>query len=121
MQQNKIADFILRAGLAFAFLYPAINAYSDPYSWLGYFPSFILDFVPNPIILLHTFGVVEIIIALWLLSNRRVYIPATLAAFMLLSIVSFNFSQIQILFRDLALATIALALTITHWPKKGGV
>lgn len=108
---DRRTDIILRVGLAFAFLYPPINALSDPYSWLGYFPPFLHGIVPD-LVLLHAFGALEVVIALWLLSGYRILIPATLAFVILLAIVFFNASQMQVVFRDLAISSIALALMV---------
>ncbi|MFQ5541017.1 MAG: hypothetical protein ACE5F4_02125 [Candidatus Paceibacteria bacterium] len=103
------ASFVLRAGLAFALLYPAVNSVSDPVSWLGYFPAFMLGIVPD-LVLLHAFGIIEALLALWLLSGWRVRWPAAATLVLLLTIVVFNISQFQILFRDIAIAAMALAL-----------
>lgn len=107
-------QWALRIAVAGSFVYPAINALFDPYAWIGYFPSFVTDMVtPHSILLLHTFGVVEILLALWLLLGTRIRIPALIMAGMLGAIVLFNLGQFQVLFRDLsiALATLALAFT----------
>jgi uncharacterized membrane protein YphA (DoxX/SURF4 family) len=117
MQRDSVFDFTLRAGLAFAFLYPPINALFDPYTWLGYFPSFMHDIVPD-MVLLHSFGAVEVVIAVWLLSGWRIFWPAALALLMLLAIVIFDFQNFQIIFRDLSIAAIALALAIRHAPER---
>jgi uncharacterized membrane protein YphA (DoxX/SURF4 family) len=115
MALSKVPDLLLRVGVAFAFLYPPLNALSDPNSWIGYFPSFMHGIVSDPV-LLHTFGVVEVVIALWILSGSKVYIPAAVASVMLVAIVAFNMAQFQILFRDLSIAAMALALAVAHWP-----
>ena len=104
----------LRIGLAFAFLYPPYAALSDPISWQAYFPAFVHALPLSPIVLLHSFGVLEVVIALWLLSGWRIRLPASLAAVMLLGIVVFNWPQLDVLFRDLSIVAIALALAL--WP-----
>ncbi len=110
----RTAHLALRAGLAFALLYPPYAALSDPTSWVAYFPPFVYTIPLPPIVLLHAFGAFEVVIALWLLSGWRIRLPAALAALMLLGIVAFNFSQLDVLFRDLSLALVALALVL--WP-----
>ena len=102
---------VLRIGVAFAFLYPPIDALSNPDSWIGYFPPFVHGYVPD-LALLHTFGAVEVIIALWILSGWRVFWPASLATLMLLAIVVFDFSQFEVLFRDLSIAAAAASLAL---------
>ena len=114
---NKYTGFILRGGLAFSFLFPAINAFFDPYSWIGYFPVFTRGFVSDTV-LLHSFGVIEIIIALWILSGWKIFWPSLISFMMLVGIVFFNLSQFQIVFRDLSIAAIALALAVENYSKR---
>src|SRR4051812_1816684 len=104
---TKIANVILRVGVAFAFLYPPASALSDPQSWLGYFPQFVRALanslsIPD-MVLLHGFGVVEVIIALWILSGVRIFIPSMLATLILLAIVFFGWNDFEVLFRDLSI------------------
>lgn len=111
---SRLAHLVLRLGVAFAFLYPPIAAITDPESWLGYFPQFIRALPIDPLVLLHGFGVIEVVIALWILSGKNIRIPAALAALMLLAIVGFDWQNFSVLFRDLAIAAIAVALAL--WP-----
>ena len=117
MDNGRISDLVLRIGVAFAFLFPAINALSDPYSWLGYFPKFMQGVVPD-LVLLHTFGAVEVVIALWILSGKRIFWPSSIATLMLLAIVFFDSDNFQILFRDLSIAAMTLALAIKNAPMR---
>jgi len=104
---------LLRIGVAFAFIYPAISAWINPFSWIGYFPAFLLALAePHSIVLLHVFGAIEIAIALWILFGRNILIPSALAAFMLFGIVAFNFSQMDVLFRDIPIFLMALILAL---------
>lgn len=115
---DKRVDWILRIGLAFAFLYPPIDAIFDPYSWLGYFPSWMHGYVPD-MVLLHGFGLIEVLVALWILSGCRIFLPSCVAFLMLLAIVIVDGNgQFEILFRDLSIASIALALAVAHFPKR---
>jgi uncharacterized membrane protein YphA (DoxX/SURF4 family) len=114
---NTIADWVLRIGVAFAFLYPPFNALGDPNSWIGYFPSFVHGIVPD-MLLLHAFGIIEVVLALWILSGKYIFWPAAIATVMLVVIVAFNLPGFQVLFRDLTIAAAALALALMHWPHK---
>lgn len=122
--KNSAADIVLRIGVAFALLYPPYAALGDPTSWLSYFPHFVLDFTRSiglaDLVVLYSFGVIEIIIALWILSGKKIVYPATAAVLMLVTIVVFDFRDFEILFRDVSIATAALALMLAHWPKKQG-
>ena len=110
-------ELLLRLAVAFSFVYPAFAALSDPDSWIGYFPSFLLDLAGGGgLLLLHAFGIFEVLIALWIVSGKRVFIPSIIAAVMLLAIVLFNIPQFPVLFRDVAIALAALALAWRHKP-----
>jgi uncharacterized membrane protein YphA (DoxX/SURF4 family) len=114
MQKDSIANLLLRLGVAFAFLYAAIDAFVQPSDWLDYLPSFALKIAPA-LTLLHVFGVIEILLALWLLSGYKIVIPAALAALMLVAIVFFNMPVFQLLFRDLSIAAASLALAVMSY------
>ena len=103
---------VLRIGLAFALLYPPFAALGDPVSWAAYFPAFIRDLPIDTTLLLHAFGVFEVVLALWILSGWRIRVPATLSAILLLGIVAFNPADFEVLFRDLSIAAIAIALAL---------
>ncbi len=113
---NKV-DMLLRAGVAIAFLYPPINALADPNSWIGYFPQFMRGIVDDTL-LLHAFGIVEVALALWILSGWKIWLPSFAAAALLLGIVVFNIPQFQVVFRDLSIALAALALALMHLPRQ---
>ncbi len=117
MTRDSFADWVLRLGLAFAFLYPPLNALGDPNAWIGYFPQFTRGIIDDTL-LLHVFGVVEVIIAAWILWGKYVFWPAAAASAMLVGIVVFNPSEFQVIFRDLSIASIALYLAIRHFPSR---
>jgi len=121
----RSAYLVLRLGAALAFLYPPLNALFDPGSWIGYFPSFILDTASSlhigDEVLLHSFGVVEVVVGLWILSGWRIFWPCMLATLMLVAIVAFNLAQFQIVFRDLSIAAMTLSLgLINRQESRGG-
>ena len=117
MKNNTLVFFILRVGVAFAFIYPAVAAYFDPYSWVGFFPDFMLDLAgERQILMLHLFGIFEIVIALWILIGKKIFIPSVLASLSLAAIVLFNLSLMDIVFRDISLLAMVVALAI--WSKK---
>lgn len=107
------SEQLLRLALALAFLYPPVAAVFDPYSWVGYFPTFLSDAIaPHQILLLHAFGVFEVGLALWVLGTRHVRVPALLMAGTLIAIVLANPAQLSVLFRDLALTLVAIAVAV---------
>ncbi|MES2006682.1 MAG: DoxX family membrane protein [Patescibacteria group bacterium] len=111
MQSKQLVSLTLRISLAFAFIFPAVNAIFDPSSWIGYFPLFLKGYVPDEV-LLHSFGALEVLLGLWVLSGWKVQIPAALMALMLLAIVAFNIPQFQVTFRDLSIMGMAIALVL---------
>ncbi|OGC80709.1 hypothetical protein A2943_02360 [Candidatus Adlerbacteria bacterium RIFCSPLOWO2_01_FULL_51_16] len=117
MVLDRLQNLLLRAGLAFSFLYPALNALFEPYTWLGYFPQFVrqaaLSVGVPELVLLHLFGLVEVILALWILSGWRIFWPSSVACAMLVAIVIFNPSEFPVLFRDLSIAAAAGALALS--------
>jgi len=114
MSREQQVHVVLRIGTAFAFLYPPIRALNDPISWISYFPQVIRSLPFDSLVLLHGFGIIEIVLALWILSGWRIRVPAVLATGMLLAIVMFNVADFDVLFRDLSLAALTLALAL--WP-----
>lgn len=121
MQKRDYLSLLLRVGVAFALIYPAVSAYIAPLSWIGFFPPFVRDVVGSNEVLtlvLHLFGITEIVLALWILAGRHIFIPSALAAVMLFLIVALNISQLDILFRDIPIMLMAMALTIMYWPNQ---
>ena len=117
MNFKKYTDLLMRLSVAFAFLYPPIDALSNPDSWIGYFPKVFRGVVPDSL-LLQSFGVLEVCIALWILSGKKIFWPSLAAAAMLITIVICNVSEFEVLFRDLSIAGIALALALANTPLK---
>ena len=111
--RNESSDLLLRLGAALALLYPPLDAVLNPYSWVGYIPQFARGIVPD-MVLLHAFGIVEIILAVWILSGRRIFWPCIAATTILLAIVAFNLRDFEVLFRDLSIAALTLALALMH-------
>lgn len=104
-------SLLLRIGVAFAFLYPAVKAVFDPISWISYFPDFLLGIVPDAV-LLHSFGALEVVIALWILSGKKIFIPSVLAALILTAIILFHWSGMDVIFRDVPILFMAIALAL---------
>lgn len=113
--RHEASDLLLRLGVAFAFLYPPLDAFMNPFSWVGYIPSFLREAAPEMFIL-HTFGILEIVLAVWILSGRKIFWPSLGATTILLVIVAFNLNDFEVLFRDLSIAAMTLALAVMHRP-----
>lgn len=113
-----LPELLLRIAVAFAFLYPAVDAWFNPDSWIGYFPGFVLALAGgNAALLLQSWGVLEIVLALWVLFGTSVFIPSITMAAVLLVVVVTNPGQFPILFRDISIALAALSLVAVNKTK----
>ncbi len=108
---NINASLILRVGLAFVLLYASIGAFINPDNWIGYFPRFLKDLVPENL-LLTSHSIAELTLAIWLLSGWKLFYSSILAALSLIAIVIFNYNQMDVIFRDIGLIFMALSLTV---------
>lgn len=110
MRKERIVSLLLRFGLASVFAYAGVAAFLQPSAWVGYFPSFLRDMIPEGT-LLPLFSIAELILAVWLVSGKYVFLAGTISAAMMLGILVFNPALLDITFRDIGLffASIALA------------
>ncbi len=107
---NKyLVSFFLRLGIAAVFLYAAIASFLTPNNWIGFLPVWLRNIIPG-MILLSIFSVYEIILSIWLLSGKKIYYASILSAITLSLIIVTNISQLDILFRDIAILFSAVAL-----------
>ncbi|MEK7208447.1 MAG: DoxX family membrane protein [Patescibacteria group bacterium] len=109
---SKTSSLLLRLALVFSFLYVAYGFWTNPNDWLGYIPAFVKNVGLPQDTLLLLLAAFHIVLALWLLSGWRIFIPSLVAAVFLGSVVYFNQNQLDILFRDISLALVALALAL---------
>lgn len=107
----KLANLILRLGLAAVFLYAAVSSLVSPNDWVGYLPAFTANIVPAGV-LLKIFSAYELLLALWLVSGKYTRYAGALSALTLLGIILSDIKLLAITFRDLAVAAAAAALTV---------
>lgn len=115
---GRFAEWSLRVGLAFAFLYPPVSAFFDPFAWIGFFPQFVRDVFNNDALLLHAFGIIEVALAVWVLLARNVFIPSVVMALMLAGIIVFNWGAMPVIFRDISILAMAISLACIHLPRR---
>ncbi|MEK7558251.1 MAG: hypothetical protein AAB507_00255 [Patescibacteria group bacterium] len=118
MNNEKIVSILLRLGVAFAFIYPAVAGFITPNDWIGFFPSFMLKTIPGEILLL-IFEIFEIALGVSILFMKRPFIPAILAALVLLAIVVLDYKTMDIIFRDISILLMAVALAVLHKKDEG--
>ena len=114
--KQELIEILLRVGVAIAFIYPAVEATFYPNTWIGFFPLWMRNLPIDNILMLHIFGISEIIIALWILFGKRIFIPSILASGYLFFIILINWRFMDMLFRDIAIFAIPLSLAIISYP-----
>ncbi|TSC62210.1 MAG: hypothetical protein G01um101448_534 [Parcubacteria group bacterium Gr01-1014_48] len=112
-REQKIL-LLLRIGLVFSLFYAALSSLIDPQSWIGYFPHFVRSLAPSELMLTAGFSFVQLVIGGWILYGKNIFVPSILATAMLFCIVIFNMSQMAVVFRDISILFMALALTIAN-------
>ncbi|MEA2715435.1 MAG: hypothetical protein QOG91_463 [Candidatus Parcubacteria bacterium] len=115
--REKTAWFIMRLGIAFAFIYAAISGFITPDNWTGFFPQFAENIAPADTLLMG-WGVVEIILGLWILSGWKIFIPSLVGALSLAGLLIFNLGAMDILFRDVTILLAAAALAVRSYRGK---
>ena len=109
--KNNLASFFLRSGLAIVFFYAGIASFLAPENWIGFIPNFIIDFFPVSVFLI-LFSIYEIFLGVWLLSNKKIFYASVLSASTMLIIVITNILLFDIVFRDIAILFMAIALAV---------
>lgn len=109
MNRGNMSILLLQIGLSFVFIYAAFSSFLNPTSWIGFFPMFLRDIVPEAV-LLNGFSIVEIVLAVLLFVPRTVFYASIAASVLFLGMIVFNIGSLDIVFRDVGLAFAALAL-----------
>jgi hypothetical protein len=108
--QNKII-LLLKISIAFTLLYPAIASLIDPSSWIGFAPSWIEYILPKELFLI-LFSVFEIFLALAILFLKHPFYPLLVATLVFFGVVIFNMGAMDIVFRDISIGLVAIALAM---------
>jgi uncharacterized membrane protein YphA (DoxX/SURF4 family) len=104
-------ELLLRIGLAFCFLYAGLFGLVNPDDWIGYLPIYVSKILSiDGRTILAIFSVFEIILSFWLLWGRKLDLVAMISFLMLTGITLVNLNIMQVVFRDVGLAMMALAL-----------
>lgn len=119
MKYAHLSSLLLRIGLAGVFLYAAVAAWLSPQDWIGYLPAVVADSPSGPLAL-QLWGGFEVLVALWLLSGWNAKWSGLVAAFLMLGVIVQNVTIFDIVFRDVAILFMALALSAMAWGGKPG-
>lgn len=109
-KKNILISFLLRSGLAIVFFYAGISSLLNPTNWIGFVPNFIELIIPKAIFLV-VFSIYEILLSIGLLSDYKTFALSILSSATLFLILFGNIMALEILFRDIAILFMALALT----------
>jgi uncharacterized membrane protein YphA (DoxX/SURF4 family) len=112
---DELQRWLLRSGLAFVFLYASVSAMLDADAFVRYVPGIVSSAVATHVFL-PLFAVYELGLAVGLLSGRRTYPLAVLAALTLGAIVVVNPDAFAVLFRNVAIICAALSLAVQSRP-----
>ena len=115
--KNSTISLFLRLGLAFSFLYAGIAAFFNPLAWVGYIPVFLRDMISEGI-LLNLHSAFNVLLGLWLLSNKKTFYAAVVSAIALFAIIISNIVLFDIVFRDVSILLAAVALAILSYTKE---
>lgn len=117
--RTRLVSFLLRTGLAIVFLYAALSGFLAPELWLGFLPEFLISFVPGKVLLV-AFEIYQIFLAGWLLSGKKQFTAGLLSFLTIIGIIIFNLEALDIIFRDVAILFMAIALMVLHSTWWGG-
>src|SRR3989344_9147581 len=115
--KNILISFLLRAGLAIAFFYAGISSFLAPTNWIGFVPNFIGAIISKEIFLM-SFSGYQILLGIGLLFDYKTFMLSILSSLTLFLIVSGNIMSLELLFRDVAILFMALALISLSYKSK---
>jgi uncharacterized membrane protein YphA (DoxX/SURF4 family) len=105
------ARWVLRLGLVAVFGYAAVASLVSPSDWIGYLPQFAVHIIPANA-LLFGFSLYQVLLCIWLLSNKYARYAAIVAAVTMVGIIFADIQLFAVTFRDIAIASGAVALAI---------
>jgi uncharacterized membrane protein YphA (DoxX/SURF4 family) len=111
--RTKKVSLVLRLGLALVFLYAGIASLINPTNWIGFIPAFIANESTRSVLLLGH-SIFNIVLGLWLLSDKKIFYASTISVIFLIGIILTNLASIDIIFRDVAILFMAIALGVLN-------
>ncbi|OGE31085.1 hypothetical protein A2631_05425 [Candidatus Daviesbacteria bacterium RIFCSPHIGHO2_01_FULL_44_29] len=113
---NSKALLVLRLGLAFVFLYASISSFLFPENWIWFIPDWMQKIIPaEPMLMAH--ASFELALGIWLISGKKLFYAALVAALDLLAIMLPNIGIFDTVFRDVGLLASAVALALLSRPQ----
>ncbi len=113
MKKEYLARLLLRIGLTFVFFYAGIAAFVNPNNWVGFIPN-IGNFITKAI-LLQVHSAINLILGLWFFLNKKIFYASIISGIFLFGIIIFNLNSFDIVFRDVAILLMAIALSVLSY------
>lgn len=107
----------LRIGIAFVFIYAAVNFTLNPQEGEKFIPNFLTILLTKQTFL-KIFTVYELFLAFWILWGKWPRISASLAALTTFAVTIPNIAYFDVLFRNVAILAAAIALVALPSQKK---
>jgi uncharacterized membrane protein YphA (DoxX/SURF4 family) len=117
MPRQSIGTWLLRIGIAGVFLYAGVASFLYPDFWIGYIPTFVHPIISEKI-LLTVFSIYQVVLGVWIISSFKTFFAASLACLTLVGIILANRTDIDILFRDIAIIFASASLAVYYWNKR---
>lgn len=118
-KKEVLISFLLRSGIAIVFIYAALSSFLNPIRWIGFVPSFISLIISKEVFLI-IFSVYQILLGVGLLLNYKTFQLAIISSITLFFILFVNILALDILFRDISILFMSLALialSYKKWPR----
>ncbi len=112
-----LISFFLRLGISIVFFYAAVASFLNPNNWIGFLPQWMRNIFPAEL-LLFAFSFYELILGTWLISGKKIFYAAILSSLTLFLIITSNISELDVLFRDIAILSSAVALILLSYKEK---
>jgi hypothetical protein len=115
MSKEKISYLILKIAVAFPLIYMAWGSYLRPKAFSVYVPSFLTQFV-SANVLLWIISTLFVVIAAFILFEKRPFVPPLIASIFFTIIVLLNATwgkpSFDFYYKDVSIALASLALAI---------
>lgn len=108
---QTLAKWLLRLAVSVSLAYAAMAAFLNPIAWTGFIPAWIKQIIDAKAFL-FVFSAFEILLVLWLVYGKKLFLAAIVSAALIFLITIFNLNAMEIVFRDIGLGLAALALAI---------
>ena len=116
MLRQSLYSFVQKVGLALSLIYIGILSFLHPIELVPYFPRFLIN-INNETGFISLIGILAVLLALWILSNKFKFYSNLTAAILIGLTGLTNITNLRFLFVGAPAFAIALSLTIRYYPR----